>query len=114
MTICWNNPPRALQSLPTPLPSIVWAVKYAHTHTNGLSHNLTEKKMHQRTQHTRSITIDYDVLLQLLLIFLPKSLLFAAENHHDDNSVEAIVDHRVRVPMVFSSMDKKKKFKTQI
>lgn len=23
MTICWNNPPRALQSLPTPLPSIV-------------------------------------------------------------------------------------------
>jgi len=32
MTICWNNPPRALQSLPTPLPSIVWAVIHAHTH----------------------------------------------------------------------------------
>lgn len=34
MTICWNNPPRALQSFPTPLPSIVSTTAGTHTHDN--------------------------------------------------------------------------------
>lgn len=53
MTICWNNPPRALQSLPTPLPSIVRSPqRYTRKH----------KTRWTRTQ-THVITIKYYVII---------------------------------------------------
>jgi len=67
------------------------------------------KKKRKRTQHTRSITTNCKYYLSRLA----KSVLFAVENHHDDNPVDAIVDHRVRVCLVAVFLSLGKKFKNQ-